>query len=378
MRCPRCKHRIRGASWYCPSCGNPVESLNVADLLAPRRHWTLSLLGLAAAAAVLGLGIVLAGRGGLWVSSGPDPIGADLPDRLAGVAAPGAAGDLGSDGDGVVGSGVEDAATPAAPTPPGAGSAGGAPAAAPSPLPTAMPDDGAAADPDVAPPTATPRVRPGQPTWSAAYMPRAPRVDGQLDDHLGTPVEFASVVFGREHWDGGGDLSARMLVGWNAQALFVAARVYDDVFSQPSTGDRLHLGDSLELQLDTDLNGDWDRASYDIDDWQIGLSPGDFAERRPEWWIWRPSGAGGGVEPAADIEVAAVRLADGYSLEAAVPWALLETRPVGGMALGMSLNVSDNDSPEPAQLTMIASSPARSWSDPRTFGTLILEGGPRR
>ena len=31
MRCERCNARIRGATWYCPSCGSPVGDLNVAD-----------------------------------------------------------------------------------------------------------------------------------------------------------------------------------------------------------------------------------------------------------------------------------------------------------------------------------------------------------
>ncbi len=357
MRCPRCNHRIRGASWYCPSCGTPVESLNVADLLAPRRRWAAWLLGLTAMVTVTGLGLMIVNRG-------------DRPGGADGVAEQaGAAGEASGSGSGA--SGEQSTATEVVPV-----GAGAPPAAAPSPVPMSSIASEAEVEPAGASPAPTPRVRAGNPVWQASYMPRSPNIDGQLDDQRGTPVEFASVVFGLEHWEGGGDLSGRMLLGWNSQALFVAVRVFDDVFSQPSSGDRLHLGDSLELQLDMDLYGDWDRSTYDIDDWQIGLSPGDFEERGPEWWVWRPGNAGLNLE--TNIEVAAARLPDGYSVEAAIPWAVLETRPVGGMAVGMSLNVSDNDSPEPAQLTMIASSPSRSWSDPRSFGTVVLEGGPAR
>ncbi len=34
-----------------------------------------------------------------------------------------------------------------------------------------------------------------------------------------------------------------------------------------------------ELQLDLDLYGDWASSDYDTDDWQVGLSPGNFADR---------------------------------------------------------------------------------------------------
>lgn len=357
----------------------------MADLLAPRRPWAGLLLGAAALVIVAGLGVTLAGRalrpGGAdpaaedGGSSGiqesqalPTDGGAGGPGSEAGASA---GGEGASGADAAAGGSVEGGMSSAANTP---AAAGPPPASAPSPMPTEGPEEDAG---DEGPtPRPTPRIRPGNPVWSAAYMPRSPTIDGRLDDQRGPAVEFASVVFGAEHWEDGADLSARMMLGWNSHALFVSARVFDDVFSQPSSGDRLHLGDSLELQLDTDLYGDWDRSTYDIDDWQIGLSPGDFDTRGPEWWVWRPGR--GSLNPEAGIEIAAERLADGYTIEAAIPWVLLEVRPAAGMAVGMSLNVSDNDSPEPAQLTMIASSPSRSWSDPRSFGTVVLEGGVGR
>ena len=390
MKCPRCNHRIRGATWYCPNCGSPVESLNVADLLAPRRRWGPFLLAVTALFAVVALGLVLANRAGFI--GGPDAVvtlggsndiaePGSLEDSQRGTSSNE---DESDEGEADLSSGNDDDSGGAAPdnTPAADQDPRGAefpPASAPSPVPTAgggeRSGDGETGDTKPSP-EPTPQVRPGNPAWLATYMPRSPEIDGALDDWRSEPIEFASVVFGPEHWDGGADLSARMLLGWNSRALFVSARVFDDVFSQPSTGDRLHLGDSLELQLDTDLLGDWDRGVYDVDDWQIGLSPGDFQERPPEWWVWRP--ALGALSQEASIEIAAERHEDGYSLEAAIPWVLLETRPAGGKALGLSLNISDNDGPEPAQLTMIASSPSRSWSDPRSFGTVVLDGGPPR
>ena len=142
----------------------------------------------------------------------------------------------------------------------------------------------------------------------------------------------------------------------------------DDVFSQPASGTRLYLGDSLELQIDADLVGDWEVSVYDEDDWQIGVSPGDFGSRAPEAHAWRPA-----VGRLSEVRVASQRTPAGYVVELALPWALLGVDPAKTSAIGLALNVSDNDEPRPAQLSMVSSAPLRSWSDPRTFGTLVLE-----
>jgi hypothetical protein len=218
-------------------------------------------------------------------------------------------------------------------------------------------------------PTLAVRRRANTPVWQAAALARPPRLDGALDDWRGQPLDIASVVFGAESWSSPTDLSASAFAGWDAAALYLGVRVFDDVLAEPAqaVGAELHLGDSLELQLDADLEGDWDSPSYSADDWQIGLSPGDFSARGPEVVVWRPEG-----RPAAGVGVGARRLADGYILEAAIPWASLGVDPARVGAIGLALNVSDNDLPEPAQLTMISSSPPRLWDDPRTFGTLVL------
>ena len=62
----------------------------------------------------------------------------------------------------------------------------------------------------------------------------------------------------------------------------------------------------------------------------------------------------------------------GYIVEFEVPWSLLGFDPDRTKSLGIALNVSDNDDPRPAQLTMISGAPKRSWSDPRSFATLVL------
>jgi hypothetical protein len=203
--------------------------------------------------------------------------------------------------------------------------------------------------------------------WLAAQVGIPVKVDGLLDEWSASTVEVANVVFGSEHWDGPADLSSRAFFAYDTRNLYLAASVTDDIVSQPSTGDQLHLGDSLELQLDTDLAGDFQSKTYSTDDWQIGLSPGDFASRRAEAHVWRPEGV-----DASHIGVAARRTNFGYVLEAAVPWSMLKVDVRRTGRLGAAVNAGDDDLPEPAQLTLVSSVPARSWSDPRSFGTLIL------
>jgi len=386
VKCPRCAQRIRGATWYCPNCGAPVESLNVADALGTRRGGRQRLaLGAAAALTVAAVGIVL------W--SGGSPFGAPTGPGAAPVADSG--GEAGGDkGDGREDGGDEDGGEDGAGRLVDASHGGGGeppnsgrsqePAAGQTPDSMATrraasfdrPASALTPTPEkpVAPTTAavaTPVIRPGNPVWNAARISEAPTIDGSLDDWRSEPFEFASVVFGREHWRDGADLSGRAMFAWDETALYVGARIFDDVHSQTSSGADIGQGDSLELQLDTDLIGDMEQRRYDIDDWQIGFSPGDFEVLAPEAWVWRPAGVPTNGRNA--IRLAVGRLPDGYIVEAAVPWTLLETRPMPGLTLGASLNVSDNDLPEPAQQTLIASSPSRAWSDPTTFGTLVLE-----
>jgi hypothetical protein len=191
-------------------------------------------------------------------------------------------------------------------------------------------------------------------------------VDGQLDDWASEAIEVAQLAFGQEHWDGPADLSARAFVAFDAANLYVAVRVTDDVFSQPSSGEDLHLGDSVELQIDADLEGDFADTKHNGDDWQIGLSPGDFAARPPEVFVWRPADA------TTSARVGARRIEAGYIVETALPWRDLGVAAGGTTRVGLVINVSDNDFPSPAQVTMVSSVPARSWENPASFGTLLL------
>lgn len=351
MRCERCGRAHRGASWYCGHCGAAIVDFNVADSvrrrpLAPAVMWAVaaSLVSVTFVLLAVGAFVALRGKSSGTASAPAGATGAAAastlvtsmlvpPSRFTPTLVP-----------------PRPAATPAT---------GSLPVQPPRRSP-------ARASPTPVPPT--PYLRAGATVWHVPRLVTPPSLDGRAVEWSGRPRQVTAVIFGHDYWSGSADLSARAFGAWDDARLYLAVEVTDDLFAQPSTAQRLHLGDSLELQLDVDLIGDAASPTYSADDWQIGLSPGDFAARPPEAYVWRPAGASAG-----SIAVAARRAARGYTVEAAVPWTVVGFDPFSARSLGLALNVSDDDDPRPAQLTMISIAPSRSWSDPRSFAIAVLD-----
>ncbi len=182
-----------------------------------------------------------------------------------------------------------------------------------------------------------------------------------------TPLD--TPVYGGSNWGGQQDLSGTLWAGWDANYLYLLVKVKDDIFVQESSGILLYQGDSVELQFDSDLAGDFTSRVYNDDDWQIGLSPGNLLSATPQWQWWSYRGVPG---PGA-IQMSAVRDDDGYTLAAAVPWTMLRVEPREGATFGFAVNVNDNDTPGTLeQKSMVSTSPVRQLNDPTSWGTLQL------
>lgn len=327
MRCERCRTRIRGATWFCPECGAPVRDLNVADSVAGGRgrmalRRALPLLMSAGLLLLAGTGAWALWRlaSGLGYRSDPGPAGATATVASLAVTTATATADTG--------------------------------------LPAGLP------------------VRPGVPVWRIQPVAAPPLVDGLLDDWQAPlidalPLLVDHVVFGLDAWQSVADLSATAWGAYDTRALYLAVAVRDDHLSGPSAGARLYLGDSVELQLDSDLPGDADRHVFDADDWHVGLSPGALTPggTAPEAWIWRPQPRAGALR----LPLAAQARPGGYALELALPWSELGLVPAAGLALGLTISVSDDDASEPLQESMVSSSAIRRWDDPTTMGILVLD-----
>lgn len=208
----------------------------------------------------------------------------------------------------------------------------------------------------------------------APQLPVPPTIDGDLAEWAGmVPYLSTHLVYTAPSWDGSEDLAAAWQVGWDADNLYLAVTVVDDIHVQTQTGNQIFKGDNVDLQLDVDRAGDWG-SKLNADDYQINLSPGNFADLPPSAFRFAATADGSSIDaPRHGIQVAAQQQADGYTLEAAVPWRDLNVTPTVGLILGAAFNASDNDTPGTAvQEYFLSNSASRKWSEPATWGTLTL------
>ena len=202
-----------------------------------------------------------------------------------------------------------------------------------------------------------------------------PVIDSFLDEWAGLPgYRSAHIVHTHDSWDGSDDLEAVWRVGWDFENLYLAVEVEDDRHVQINDDISIHKGDSVELQFDTNIQGDFG-TEVNSDDYQINISPGDFAGIGPNAYLWRAGENNryaliGGRNTAMAGRPTGT---GGYILEAAIPWSDLGLTPTAGLTIGMTLNVSDNDQAGTAvQEVMKSNSAARTFLSPETWGTLTL------
>jgi len=201
-----------------------------------------------------------------------------------------------------------------------------------------------------------------------------PQIDGNLDEwmeELVPPIlethPIPQPTYLKENYTGASDVSGIFMVAYDEEKLYLAIRVIDDVFSQPFQGSELFKGDSIIVSLDTDLQGDFYERANNLDDYRVGLSPGDFSSLPPEAYIWIPQETRGD-----EISVASSQTSNGYIIEAAIPWWNFQNFKVeDGKAIGFDISINDKDFLEERELA-ISSSPSLDWNDPTSFGTLVL------
>jgi hypothetical protein len=169
-------------------------------------------------------------------------------------------------------------------------------------------------------------------------------------------------------------VAAYWLLGWDNNNLYVAVTVVDDRHVQIKSDEKIYQGDSIEIQLDTDLDGDYGTI-LSPDDFQINMSPGDFQAVPSAFFLWRGNDNGRyDSAPWQGILLAAQPTNDGYTLEAMIPWRNFSMAPSGGQRLGIALNVSDNDGVGTAVQEMMKSNvETRTYEAPYTWGTVTLQ-----
>jgi tRNA A-37 threonylcarbamoyl transferase component Bud32 len=246
------------------------------------------------------------------------------------------------------------------------------------PSPTAVP-------PTNEPATAVPPTNTPQPTQTplapiisadvtAIRLNTAPTIDGNLSDWPQIrPVSSNYLVYQYDGWDGIDDVNALWYLGWDSANLYIAVVVTDDSHVQTQSDVLIYKGDSVDLQFDTDLAGDYG-TSLSPDDFQLLLSPGDFRAVPQALFLWQGTSGRNELVASNQIVLNAQATADGYQLEAAIPWQNLSLQPTAGLTIGLALNVSDNDLPGTAVQELLKSNvETRTYLSPATWGTLTLQ-----
>jgi len=278
--------------------------------------------------------------------------------------------------------------TPALPT----AAQGGEPTALPStdvPVatatsvpPTAAPGEAATSAPTQQPTsttvslTSTPEVRQRSGTlMKAAYLTDAPVMDGTYAEWVDKTNKYAipHIVWQKANWKDVADLEGVFAVAWDEDYLYVSVKVTDDVFVQNKSGEMLYLGDSVEILIDANLDGDFFTTSLSPDDYQFGISPGNPDKGiEKEVYLWYPTSKKGSkakVLVSSQFEISPI-----YRVEVGIPWSMLEITPAKGVHIGFAVSVSDNDKPgENLQQTMISTTATRDFLDPTTWGELVLD-----
>jgi GH18 family chitinase len=202
------------------------------------------------------------------------------------------------------------------------------------------------------------------------------KIDGKLDDWPGASTfslkDKSQIAYklSSNSWTGPQDLSADIWVGWAEDGLYFAVKVVDNQHVQTSADSSLWHGDYVEWQLDTQLEQDYNEPGMNADDYQIGISAGDFANVPPVAFAWFN---GPDASNVINIQQAQVQTADGYILEVFFPKDVLQgiTLAEGG-TLGMNVSPSDADNDGLGQKVMLSTSPTRVYTDPRTMGKITL------
>ena len=219
--------------------------------------------------------------------------------------------------------------------------------------------------------------------FGIALKPDPPfAVDGDLSEWTDVPNAVTlnlpeQVIWGATNWESPQDLSGTAHLGWRREHLYLGVDVVDDNLCQTQRGQGIWKGDHIEVYLDVQPDVEPKRDSFGEGQFQFGFSPGNFAttgdplaDCTPEAFCHRPPGT-----TVEGVLVASSRTDTGWTLEAAIPWALLGVdQPTSDLTLRFEIAISDTDTSEPQQESMIATSTA-TWAHKRSRLTLAALAG---
>jgi hypothetical protein len=217
-----------------------------------------------------------------------------------------------------------------------AGSGGGSPdavGASPSSAVSSAPaTPPAAATPTAAAPsipTATASFRPVEgPQFSARRLATAPNIDGRGDDWPATaPIVADQLVAGNT-----ATVKGLWSLGWDADNLYLLVQVVDPDVTTTNAANpaRLFQGDAVTFQFGSS-GANADGSNLSPGDVSLSVGPsGGGAVAAVTVGSGRTFDADAG-RAAPSVKAAAVTTTTGYSIEAAVPWSVIQLPEAGGL-----------------------------------------------
>jgi len=215
-------------------------------------------------------------------------------------------------------------------------------------------------------------VYPDQEIIKIPYVKSSVNIDGNVSDWDGIEKVYVGdkknliyeVTKGR--WKGPSDLSCYARLAWNEDGLYALFEVTDDKIVQNYTKDQIINGDHIEFCLDTDYESDEYIPYSNDDDYQLGISPGNFSEVRPSIWAFVPSS----FEQAktGQVKYFVKKVSNGYVIEMFFPNGFFgDFKPQAGKKIRLNIDPSDTDTDSNSQEVMLSSSICRQYGNPRTF-----------
>lgn len=161
-------------------------------------------------------------------------------------------------------------------------------------------------------------------------------VDGVLDDMSGVDdVDLAAEGTVKiTNYGGVDDLSGSIWTTWDANNLYLSARIRDNVQSQGSTGDQIWSGDSIQFGISPGTPGE-SAAWYECG---IALTPSG-----PQMYRWLTAEGTPGPVTNANLKVTRNEAAKETVYELAIPWQQLGPIRPDDRLLSLSFAVNDDD-----------------------------------
>lgn len=207
----------------------------------------------------------------------------------------------------------------------------------------------------------------GLPIFSyKCYTP--PVIDGVIQewDKFESFSSFVPTIK-KENYTSHTDITGTFYSCWDDDNFYFAIHVIDDVFNQKYTGNQINKGDSVTIVFDTELEEDMQIPFYNSDDYQIDFSPGNFTGMPAESFMNWPTNA-----PPRGTLAASARVANGYILEASVPWYnFTNYMPDDENVLGFTLSILDTDNLDSTEL-VVSSSNSFDFNNVSMLGAIAL------